>query len=309
MTRVVFAASGTHPDPWVKLLKSYFPEGDVVAWNAKDDVLADYAVVWAPDAALFETQPRLKAIFSLGAGVDSLLRVPTLPAELPVIRLDDAGMSVQMAEYVCHAVFRHTRELDAFEGAMANQQWTFRKPTRREDFPIGIMGLGEIGRRVATALTQFEFPVLGWSRSHHELPGVTCYAGAESLDAFLAATRILVCILPLTPDTEGILNKATLSKLQPEGYLINVARGAHLVEEDLVALLDTGKLAGATLDVFREEPLPATHPFWGHPKIIMTPHISARTLREKSLAQIAEKIRQMEKGETPVGVVERQRGY
>jgi glyoxylate/hydroxypyruvate reductase A len=218
-------------------------------------------------------------------------------------------MSVQMAEYVCHAVIRHTRELDLFESASRSGQWAFRKPTIRSHYPVGIMGLGAIGARVAQALIEFEYPVRGWSRTAKNLPGVTCYSGAAGLDPFLRSCRILVCVLPLTPETESILNRENLTKLIDGAYLINVARGAHLVDADLLALLESGQLTGATLDVFREEPLPAGHPFWSHPRIVMTPHISARTLREASLAQIAGKIEQLERGLPIEGIVDRKRGY
>ena len=171
------------------------------------------------------------------------------------------------------------------------------------------MGLGVLGQRVAQAVAHFEYPLRGWSRTPKEVPGMRCYAGAAQFDEFLAATRVLVCLLPLTPETDGIMNRRNLSKLMPQGYVINVARGAHLVDEDLIALLDSGHLAGATLDVFRTEPLPEGHPFWKHPKVTITPHTSARTLRDESVAQITGKILALERGEPIAGVVDRNRGY
>jgi len=225
------------------------------------------------------------------------------------VRLDDAGMSVQMAEYVCHAVIRHFRELDGYDTDTQAGQWSYRKPRRRDDFAVGVMGLGVLGERVAKALQVFDFPVNGFSRSAKNLAGVRCFSGAQGLQDFLAASRVLVNLLPLTPETENILNHATLSQLPKGGYLINVARGKHLVEEDLIALIDSGHLAGATLDVFRTEPLPAAHPFWQHPQITMTPHTSARTLRDESIAQIVGKIQALQRGEAINGVVDPQRGY
>ena len=171
------------------------------------------------------------------------------------------------------------------------------------------MGLGVLGSRVAQALQAFDFPVNGWSRSAKQLPGVQCFAGDGGLSPFLAASRVLVNLLPLTAQTENILNQRTLSQLQSGGYVINVARGAHLVDADLLALLDSGHLAGATLDVFRTEPLPTGHPFWHHPKLTLTPHTSARTLRDESIAQIARKIRALQRGEPIAGVVDPVRGY
>jgi glyoxylate/hydroxypyruvate reductase A len=166
-----------------------------------------------------------------------------------------------------------------------------------------------LGERVAKALQVFEFPVNGYSRSAKDLPGIRCFSGPQGLSDFIQATRVLVNLMPLTHETENILNKDTLAQLQSGGYVINVARGKHLVEEDLIALLDKGHLAGATLDVFRTEPLPAEHPFWRHPKITVTPHTSARTLREESIAQIVGKIQALQRGESINGVVDPQRGY
>jgi glyoxylate/hydroxypyruvate reductase A len=169
--------------------------------------------------------------------------------------------------------------------------------------------LGVLGERVAKALQVFEFPVNGYSRSLKDLPGIRCFSGAQALPDFLAATRVLVNLMPLTPETENILNHTTLSQLQKGGYVINVARGKHLVEEDLLTLIDSGHLAGAALDVFRTEPLPADHVFWQHPKITVTPHTSARTLREESIAQIVGKMQALQRGEPINGVVDHQRGY
>ena len=265
-------------------------------------------MVWAPPQQFLDEQPLLKALFNIGAGVDALLKL-TLPPQTQVVRLDDAGMSVQMAEYVCHAVIRHFREFDGYEADMAQGKWSFRKPRSRMDFPVGVLGLGVLGERVAKAVAQFDFPVNGWSRTPKVLAGVQCFAGTEQLDAFLRASRVLVCLLPLTAETRDILNHRHLSLLRPGGYVINVARGAHLVDDDLLALLNSGHLAGATLDVFRTEPLPAPHAFWQHPQITLTPHTSARTLRTESIAQIAGKIAAMQRGEPVAGRVDPQRGY
>lgn len=304
---ITFCCTATAPEPWLQGLRAALPGAEVTLWQPGAPA-ADYAVVWAPPQAFFDEQPGLRAAFNIGAGVDALLQLSVSPSTR-IVRLDDAGMSVQMAEYVCHAVIRHFREFDAYEADTRAGKWSFRKPRLRSDFPVGVMGLGVLGARVAQALAGFEFPVNGWSRSHKQVAGVRCFAGDQGLQDFLAASRVLVCLLPLTPDTRDILHRGTLSRLQPGGYLINVARGAHLVEEDLLALLESGHLAGATLDVFRTEPLPAAHPFWKHPKIVVTPHTSARTLRDESIAQIAGKIAALERGEPVAGVVEPARGY
>lgn len=305
--RILFCASHTKAAPWLDALRAALPGADVQEWQPGAPA-AEHAVVWSPPQQFFDEQPGLKVIFNMGAGVDALLSLE-LPGDALVVRLDDAGMSVQMAEFVCHAVIRHFRELDQYARDVAVGRWSYRRPRARADYPVGIMGLGVLGERVARAVAQFEFPVRGWSRSPKAIPGVQCYAGAEELDEFLAATRILVCLLPLTPDTADILNRRTLSQLIPGAYVVNVARGGHLVDEDLLALLDEGHIAGATLDVFREEPLPRDHAFWRHEAITVTPHTSARTLREETVAQIVDKIHALGRGEAIAGVVDRQRGY
>lgn len=305
--RIAVCCTDTKVGPWIEALQSLLPEAAIAEWQPGAPP-ADFAVVWSPPQQFLDEQPRLKGIFNIGAGVDALMKL-RLPPEAMVVRLDDAGMSVQMAEFVCHAVIRHFREFDVYAADAVSAKWGFRRPRQRADFPVGVLGLGVLGARVAQAVAGFEFPVLGWSRSGKEVPGVRCYAGESELSAFLSATRILVCLLPLTPATANILNRESLARLQPGGYLINVARGGHLVDDDLLALLDSGHLAGAALDVFRTEPLPAAHPFWTHPKITVTPHVSARTLRDESVAQIARKIRALEQGDPIAGVVDRQRGY
>jgi glyoxylate/hydroxypyruvate reductase A len=305
--RITVCCSDTRTAPWIAGFREALPGATVEEW-AQGTPAADYAVVWAPPQAFLDAQPGLKALFNIGAGVDALLKL-RLPSQALVVRLDDAGMSVQMAEFVCHAVIRHFRELDAYEGEAAAGKWGFRKPRLRPEFPVGVLGLGVLGSRVAQALAAFEFPVRGWSRQRKDVPGVQSFAGAGQFDDFLRGTRVLVNLLPLTPDTENVLNRDTLGRLLPGGYVVNVARGAHLVDEDLLGLLDDGHLAGAALDVFRTEPLPPGHPFWRHPKITVTPHTSARTLRDESIAQIAGKIRALERGEPIAGVVDRQKGY
>jgi len=305
--KIYFCCTDFKAEPWLAALRTALPQAQIEVWSPGAPP-GDYAVVWAPPQAFLDEQPQIRALFNLGAGVDALTQL-RLPATTKLVRLDDAGMSVQMAEYVTHALIRHFREFDGYAADVAQGKWSFRKPRLRQDFPVGIMGLGVLGQRVARAVQQFEFPVVGWSRSPRQVSGVRCYAGAEQFGEFLAETRVLVCLLPLTAETDGVLNRNTLSRLRPGGYVINVARGAHLVEEDLIPLLDEGPLAGATLDVFRQEPLPAGHPFWRHPKITITPHTAARTLRDESVAQIAGKIARLERGESIAGIVDPRKGY
>lgn len=298
--RILFHDLTVEPESWLAVLRQAFPQADIAVWQPGAPP-ADYALVWAPPQQLLDEQPQLKALFNIAAGVDALLKLK-LPPGVPVFRLDDAGMAVQMAEYVCHAVIRCFRDFDAIEADTRVGIWQQRTPRARTDFPVGVMGLGVLGQRVLQALKTFEFPLRGWSRTPRHIDGVQTHAGVDELPAFLSASRVLINLLPLTPETENILNRHTLSQLQPGGYLINVARGRHLVEGDLIDVLDSGHLAGATLDVFREEPLPAGHAFWQHPRITVTPHTSARTLREDSLAQIVAKIAALEAGAAPQGM-------
>ena len=305
--KITFCCTDTKAEPWLHGLAAVLPGAEISVWQPGAPQ-ADYAVVWAPPQQFMDEQAGLKALFNIGAGVDALLKL-RLPPQALVVRLDDAGMAVQMAEYVCHAVIRHFREFDGYEADMAAGRWGYRKPRLRSDYPIGVMGLGVLGERVAKALAQFDFPINGWSRSPKAIEGVRAFAGADQFNDFLAASRVLVNLLPLTPDTTDVINKDTLAQLQPGAYVINVARGAHLVDGDLLAAIDSGHVAGATLDVFRTEPLPAGHPFWTHPRITVTPHTSARTLREESIAQIARKMVALERGEAVAGVVNPGRGY
>jgi glyoxylate/hydroxypyruvate reductase A len=305
--RIIYFSADGDEAKWIPGLQSALPDAEVSLWHPGAPA-ADYAVVWKPPQQMLDEQQGLRAIFNTGAGVDALMQL-ALPAGVPVIRLDDAGMSVQMAEYVCHAVVRHFRELDGYEADMANGKWSFRKPRSRVDYPVGILGLGVLGERVAKAVAQFDFPVNGWSRSPKALDGVQCFHGEDQLADFLSASRIVVCLLPLTPETDSILNARNLTLIRAGGYVINVARGAHVVDADLLAAIDSGHLAGATLDVFRVEPLPKGHAFWSHPHITLTPHTSARTLRAESIAQIARKIAALQSGQSVAGLVDAGRGY
>lgn len=305
--KITFCCTNAPPEPWLAGFRQMLPQASIDAWEP-GAAPADYAVVWSPPQQFLDEQQQLKGIFNIGAGVDALMKL-TLPEGAAVVRIDDGGMAAQMAEFVCHAVIRHFRELDVYEADVKQGKWSFRKPRLRSDYPVGVMGLGVLGERVAQSLAGFDFPVMGWSRSPKQVDGVRCYAGQDPFNDFLAASRFLVCLLPLTPDTQGIMRRETLSRLKTGGYVINVARGGHLVDEDLTALIDEGHLAGAALDVFQTEPLPQGHPFWTYPKITITPHTSARTLRNESIAQIAGKITAMSRGEPVAGVVDRNRGY
>lgn len=270
---------------------------------------ARYAIVWKPSGAVFSQERGLKAVFNLGAGVDSIMKLPQLPASLPIVRLEDAGMARQMVEYVLHGLVHITRRFDRYGAQQQAAQWKPLPAIRYDEWPVGVMGLGAIGRQVAQAVAQMGYPVAGWSRSPHALDQVSTFSGRHALPDFLRRSRVLVNVLPLTAETENILDRATLSMLRPGGYLINVARGAHVVDADLIELIDAGHLEGALLDVFRTEPLPVDHAYWTHPSIRLTPHIAAITLEQDTVTQIMAKIQRLERNEPITGVVERSAGY
>jgi glyoxylate/hydroxypyruvate reductase A len=270
---------------------------------------AEYAVGWAPPADFFERHPGLRAFFAAGAGVDRLMRHPGLPAGLPVVRLEDAGMGPLMAEYCLHELLRIAGRHDAYAALQAQRRWEELPAIARQDLPVGVFGVGVLGAQVARHLGAAGFTVRGFARSPRRVEGVEVMHGPDGWRAFLAATRVLILLAPLTAETENAIDAAALDALRPGGWLVNIARGALVVDADLIAALDTGRLAGATLDVFREEPLPPAHPFWTHPRIRVTPHVSGPTLVSVSAAQVVEGLAAMRRGEPPRGLVDRRRGY
>jgi glyoxylate/hydroxypyruvate reductase len=253
-------------------------------------------------------------VFNLGAGVDAILALErehpgTLPRDAQLVRLEDTGMAPQMAEYVTHTVLRYMRRFDEYETLQSERRWKVLDAHPRETFTVGVLGAGVLGTHVARTLVPFGMPVRGYSRSARQIEGVTTYAGEAQFEAFLSGLKVLINLLPHTPDTHDMLNRRVFSKLARGAYLINVARGAHLVEQDLLDALADGQIAAATLDVFREEPLPVDHPFWQQPRITITPHSSAQTLRAESVVQVAQKIAALSRGEAVSGVVDIERGY
>lgn len=311
---ILFHESGGDPSQWLDALQTALPEARLRAWAPGDVAPADYALVWKPPLEVLQGRVGLKAVFNLGAGVDAILAFlaqhpQALPASVPLVRLEDAGMARQMVHYATHAVLGHFRDMDAYAAQQARSEWR-RLPARRmEDHPVGVLGLGVLGGAVAQALVGLGFRVRGWSRSARGLPGVEVFAGAAALTDFAAGLQVAINLLPSTPETENILDARFFARLADGSRVVNLARGAHLVEADLLAGLAAGRPGSAVLDVFREEPLPAGHPFWLHPRVVVTPHVSALTLVSDSVAQIAAKIRALEAGGTISGVVERARGY
>ncbi|MEE8332811.1 MAG: glyoxylate/hydroxypyruvate reductase A [Alphaproteobacteria bacterium] len=307
---LLFACDDVPPAPWIKALQAELPDLDIDVWpDCSDPLAVEAALIWGPHASQMDKFPNLKAILSIGAGVDHILRAPGRPDGVPVVRLVDPGLRQGMIDYVTCHVARHHRDMPAYAEQQHKALWIERRQTLAHERRVGIMGLGSLGKACAEALVGLGFDVIGWSRSRKTIDGVGCFYGEDALHSFLAKTEILVCLLPLTPDTTDIMNHTTLSALPPGATLINVGRGEQLVEADLLALLETGQIAGATLDVFRTEPLPRDHAFWSHPNITVTPHIAAVTLARTAAPVIADTLRRLAKGRKLLNVVDPGRGY
>jgi len=270
----------------------------------------DYVLSFRPPAGLLRTFTNLKAAFSLGAGVDGFLCDPDYPRRVPLVRFADKTLAAEMAQFVLMHVLIHHRRQHLFDEAQSKRQWRqMVLPRRTEDTRIAILGLGEIGGFVAQRFVELGFPVSGWSRTRKDFSGVKSFAGDEELVSFLGQVDILVCLLSLTRRTAGILNAGTFAAMPAGGFVINVARGAHLIEPDLIAALDGGHLSGAVLDVFEEEPLPKTSPLWSHPKITVTPHIAAISQPAIAVQSVLDGIAAFERGERPANIVDIETAY
>lgn len=267
-----------------------------------------YLVAWVPPDDIATTFPNLELVFSVGAGVDQF-DATKLPAHLPLVRMLEPSIAETMVEYVTIAVLGLHRDLLQFINQQKAQVWREIRITPAKRRRVGVMGLGQLGQAVLERLKAFEFPLLGWNRSPREIAGVACYAGTDTLPNFLARSDILVCLLPLTDETRGILNADLFARLPRGAGLVNVGRGSHLVEADLLAALDSGVLSGAVLDVTDPEPLPAGHPFWSHPRILLTPHNASMTSPDTAVDFVLDVIARHRRGEDLPGLVDRTRGY
>ncbi len=309
--KIIFAANFSQTsNEWLDALRNAMPECEIIAWDESTPRTdAEIAVVWSPSPSLLVREPNIRALFNMGAGVDALLSLPGLSDKVSIYRLEDAGMSAQMAEYVVYYLVRASRGFDHFERAQQQEKWDKTPDIQRDQWPVGVMGLGLMGAKVAEVIASLDYPVAGWSNTQKNIPGVESFAGVGQLKQFLQRSRVLVNILPLTSETSGILNFENMSLLISGAYIINVGRGGHLVEDDLIRLLEVGHVSGATLDVFRQEPLPQGHQFWSHPKINITPHIAAATLLNQTTQQLSNKIRDFVHGKHVTGQVRHGRGY
>ncbi|MDT7532364.1 glyoxylate/hydroxypyruvate reductase A [Sphingobium sp. SA2] len=273
-----------------------------------DPATIRYLAAWNPSADLIATLPAVEVLFSIGAGIDQF-DMTRLPPHVRVVRMIEPGIRQGMVEYVTMAVLALHRNLIDHGIAQREGRWNPIKLVPAGQRRVGVMGLGNLGRAVLEGLGPFGFALSGWSRSAHDIDGVNCHAGDAALPAFLSSCDILICLLPLTPETRGILCRDRLAQLPSGASLINVGRGGHLVEQDLLSLLDEGHMSGAVLDVFDPEPLPAGHAFWTHPRIIMTPHIASMTRADSAARALIANIRRHESGQPMEGEVVRGRGY
>jgi len=278
--------------------------------DAGDPAEIEAAVVWtAHDMMELRRYPNLKLVVSMGAGVDHLLRAPGPPPGIPVARLKDVLLTSAMAEWVLLNVLRFHRQDPEYRALQQRKEWLELSAPSTAERRIGILGIGELGSASARVLGSLGFPVMGWSRSAKTLAGVQTFHGTDGLMAMAAQSDILICLLPLTPETRGVLNAKLLSTLPRGAYVINGARGGHMVAEDMLAALDSGHIASAALDVFEPEPLPPESPFWSHPKVFLTPHAASITIPSSVAPQVVENIHNMRTWRPLINLVDFSLGY
>ncbi len=267
----------------------------ILAWRLKDGTVGRY--------------PNLRLVAAIGAGVDKIVRATDLPPGLAITRTVDPNQGMEIAQYVVAQALRVTRDLNTYAQQQARGEWRRHAVRPPSACRVGILGIGQVGQAIARAFRPLGYPVAGWSRRAHDIDGVACFAGDSQLGALLARSDILVCALPLTPATRGLMDRALLSQLPRGAMVINIGRGEQLVEEDLRALLDEGHLSAAALDVFEREPLPAGHWIWSHPKVAATPHIAAQASYDEVARQLADNLTRLRRGERPRHEVDRSAGY
>ena len=280
----------------------------VTPGELNDPAAIRYLAAWEPPSEQLDTLPNLEALFSVGAGVDQF-DMSRLAPDVKLVRMIEPGITEGMVEYCCASVLALHRDWIDYRIAQQQHRWTPIDLIAAADRRVGVMGLGQLGQAVLAALAPFGFPLSGWSRSRHQIGGVSCHAGPDEFARFLSTCDILICLLPLTPETRGILCRESLSQLPRGAAVVNVGRGGHLVEQDLLHLIDEGQISAAILDVTDPEPLPADHPFWDHPRIILTPHIASMTRADTAARALIANIRRHQSGQPMHGEVSREQGY
>ena len=309
MSLVVF--SKVHKvKPWIDALKEAGPDIEILTHDKvqdKEKVL--FALAWNHPRGIFKQFPNLKCISSMGAGVDHIMSDPDIPEKAAVVRIVDPLLSQDLAEFALALIMNHLRGITNYRLLQDQILWKKKRYLRMAGVKIGIMGTGAIGNHVAGFLQSCGFSVAGWGKNPGKPGSYKRYHGKDQLEPFLQQSDILVCLLPLTPETEGILNKDALGKLPAGAFVINLGRGAHVVDQELIEMVNNGQLSGASLDVFRKEPLPADHPFWKHPKIHITPHVASLTTPESVAPQIIENYRRAAEGRPLHNKVDKEKGY
>lgn len=306
--KILFSSDIDDPVAWGKAVRALRPDLDIVNWpDAADPAEFEFALLWKPPPGGLGAFTNLKGIQTLGAGINQL-DLSALPP-VPLARMIDPSLTESMVDYAVAAVYRHFRGLDRFERNTRARHWQHEEPPHKADFPVGVLGLGVLGGAVAARLRAVGFPVTGWSRTARAVEGVEVYAGDDGLPAFLGSARAFVCVLALTPQTAGILNKETLGAMPAGSYVVNIGRGGHVVEPDLAALVRSGHIAGATLDVFAQEPLPADHPFYELPQILVTPHVAGGISPRTAAPTLIENYERALAGKPLLNMVDPARGY
>lgn len=295
------------PGAWVEALKKEALELEVETYpDVREPEAVEFVLSWKHPHGVFKQFPNLKVISSIGAGIDHIISDPEIPSHIRITRVVDRQLTEDMSIFMLSLVLEHLRNLSFHH---CSRSWESKMYQRPGELQVGIMGMGVLGTAVAKRLKMNGFQVAGWSKTSKELPDINNFHSEEQLPAFLKNSNILVCLLPLTSETENILSKELFEKLPKNAYLINVARGKHLVENDLLEAIENGRLAGASLDVFREEPLPRDHAFWDHPKIKITPHIASITSPSSVAPQIIENYRNMKNQRSLSNKVSRETEY
>lgn len=295
---------------WKKAIKAADPNIEVSSYlEPHDKEAVEVALVWKHPKGTLAPYSNLKYIASSGAGVDFIFEDKTTPKDLPVTRVVDTMLASDMSEYVVAAIFSYLKHLNAYKVDQFHKVWKPRPYFRISDFKVGVMGLGALGTVLANDLVRFGFKTQGWANSKKTVEDVTTYHGQGEFHQFLSTSEILVCLLPLTTETAGILNATLFGQLPKGAYVINVARGGHLIDQDLIDYIDNGHISGATLDVFHQEPLSATHPFWEHEKINITPHYASVSDTDSVVPQILENYDRLKRGESLLNLVSKVKGY
>jgi glyoxylate/hydroxypyruvate reductase A len=306
---VLYRSDAPRAAGWAAYFAEHAPDLDFRVWpDAGDLDEVEYLIAWQAPGEFLAALPRLKVLFSSGAGVDHV-DFSVVPSHVPVVRMVEPGIIDGMVEYVSLAVLALHRDAFDYVATQSRETWVPLEVWPASTRTVGVMGMGVLGRAVLERLATFGFRLRGWNRSRRTMPGVESFAGAEELPAFLRACDMLICLLPLTHQTQGILNADLFGALRPGAAVINVGRGGHLVQADLLAALDSGQLSRAVLDVTDPEPLPSGHPLWTHPRVFLTPHVASMTQPATAAPVLLENIRRAQRGEPLCDVIDRSQGY